>query len=85
MKAEETFDVEVEENNRKIILTVKRKDEAGEMKYYIFNDRDVHLFTLDCCTDGVKDTYKISAEFEYKKIDPELIEQVNEILMSEEE
>ena len=49
MKAEETFDIEVEENNRKIVLTVKRKDEAGEMKYYIFNDRNVHLFTLDCC------------------------------------
>ena len=85
MKAEETFDTEVEEINRKIILTVKRKEEAGEMKHDIFNDRDVHLFTLDCCTDNVKDTYKLSAEFEDKKIDPELIEQVNEILMSEEE
>ena len=85
MKAEETFDIEVEENNRKIILTVKRNDETGEMKYDIFNDRDIHLFTLDCCTDDLKDTYKLSAEFEDKKIDPELIEQVNEILMSEEE
>ena len=85
MKAEETFDIEVEENNQKIILTVRRKDDSSEMKYDIFNDREVLLFTLKCCTNDVRDTYKLSAEFEDKKIDPELIQQVNQILMSEEE
>ena len=85
MKTEDTFDIEVEENNRKIILTVNRKEDAGKKKYEIYNDRMVHLFSLDCCTDEVKDSYKLSAEFEDKKIDPVLIEQVNEILMSEEE
>ena len=85
MNAEDTFDIEVAENNRLILLTVKRNDEHGEKKYYVFNDRNVHLFSLDCCTDEVKDIYKLSAEFEDKNIDPVLIEQVNEILMSEEE
>ena len=85
MHAENTFDIEVEENNRKILLTIKQLEEHGEKKYDIFNDRNVLLFSLDCCTDEVKDSYKLSAEFEDKKIDPVLIEQVNEILMSEEE
>lgn len=85
MNAEDTFDIEVAENNRLILLTVKRSEENGEKKYDVFNDRNVHLFSLDCCTDEVKDSYKLSAEFEDKKIDPVLIKQVNEILMSEEE
>ena len=85
MNAEDTFNIEVAENNRTILLTVKRNEEHGEKKYDVFNDRNVHLFSLDCCTDKVKDTYKLSAEFEGKKIDPILIKQVNEILMSEEE
>lgn len=85
MNAEDTFDIEVAENNRLILLTVKRSEENGEKKYDVFNDRNVHLFSLDCCTDEVKDNYKLSAEFEDKKIDPVLIKQVNEILMSEEE
>ena len=55
------------------------------MKYDIYNERMVLLFSLDCCTDDVKDTYKLSKDFEDKNIDPVLIEQVNEILMSEEE
>lgn len=85
MNAEDTFDIEVAENNRLILLTVKRTEENFQKKYDVFNDRKVHLFSLDCCTDEVKDTYKLSAEFEDKKIDPVLIAQVNEILMSEEE
>ena len=85
MNAEDKFDIEVAENNRLILLTVKRNEERGEKRYDVFNDRNVHLFSLDCCTDEVKDTYKLSAEFEDKKIDPALIKQVNEILMSEEE
>ncbi len=85
MNTEDTFDIEIAENNRLILLTVKRSEEHGEKKYDVFNDRNVHLFSLDCCTDEVKDTYKLSAEFEDKKIDPVLIKQVNEILMSEEE
>ena len=85
MNAEDTFDIEVAENNRVILFTVKRVEGNGEKKFDVFNDRNVHLFSLDCCTDEVKDTYKLSAEFEDKKIDPFLIEQVNEILMSEEE
>ena len=85
MNAEDTFDIEVAENNRLILLTVKRNEKHGEKKFDVFNDRNIHLFSLDCCTDEVKDTYKLSAEFEDKKIDPFLIEQVNEILMSEEE
>ena len=85
MNTEDTFDIEVAENNRPILLTVKRNEEIGEKKFDVFNDRNVHLFSLDCCTDEVKDTYKLSAEFEDKKIDPVLIKQVNEILMSEEE
>ena len=85
MNTEDTFDIEVAENNRLILLTVKRSDENSEKKYDVFNDRNVHLFSLDCCADKVKDTYKLSAEFEDKKIDPVLIKQVNEILMSEEE
>ena len=85
MNAEHTFDIEVAENNRTILLTVKRNEAHGEKKFDVFNDRNVHLFSLDCCTDEVKDSYKLSAEFEDKKIDPALIEQVNEILMSEEE
>ena len=85
MNAEDTFDIEVAENNRLILLTVKLNEENGEKKYHVFNDRNVHLFSLDCCTDEVKDTYKLSAEFEDKKIDPVLIKQVNEILISEEE
>ena len=85
MKQEDTFDIEVAENNRPILLTVKRNEEYGDKRYDIFNDRMVHLFSLDCCTDEIKDTYKLSKEFEDKKIDPVLIEQVNEILMSEEE
>ena len=43
------------------------------------------MFSFDCCEDDVKHTYKLSKDFENKQIDPELIEQVNEILMSEEE
>ena len=85
MNAKDTFDIEVAENNRLILLTVKLNEENGEKKYHVFNDRNVHLFSLDCCTDEVKDTYKLSAEFEDKKIDPVLIKQVNEILISEEE
>ena len=85
MNAEDTFDIEVAENNRLILLTVKQSEENGEKKFDVFNDRNVHLFSLDCCTDEVRDSYKLSAEFEDKNIDPVLIEQVNEILMSEEE
>ena len=85
MNAEDTFDIEVAENNRTILLSVRKNQEQGEKKYDIFNDREVHLFSLDCCTDDVKDTYKLSKKFEDKKIDPALIKQVNEILMSEEE
>ena len=81
----ETFDIEVAENNRTILLTVKQSEEDGMKKYDIYNDRNVHLFSLECCTDDVKDSYKLSKEFEDKKIDPLLIEQVNEILISEEE
>ena len=85
MNAEDTFDIEVAENNRTILLTVKRNEELGEKKFDIYNDRNVHLFSLDCCTDEVKGSYKLSAQFKDKKIDLLLIEQVNEILMSEEE
>ena len=85
MNQEDTFDIEVAENNRPILLTVRVNEVNGDKKYEIYNDRMVHLFSLDCCTDEVKDTYKLSKEFEDKKIDPILIEQVNEILMSEEE
>ena len=85
MNSEDTFDIKVAENNRPILLTVKLNEEHGDKKYDVFNDRMVHLFSLDCCTDEVKDTYKLSAEFADKKIDTVLIEQVNEILMSEEE
>lgn len=85
MNAEDTFDIVVAENNRTILLTVKQCEEHGEKKYEIYNDRNVHIFSLDCCLDDVKDTYKLSKEFEDKNIDTVLIEQVNEILMSEEE
>ena len=85
MNAEDPFDIEVAENNRLILLTVKRNEELGEKKFDVYNKRNVHLFSVECCTDKVKDTYKLSAEFEDKNIDPVLIEQVNEILMSEEE
>jgi len=60
MNAEDTFDIEVAENNRTISLTARKNEEHGEKKYDIFNDRDVHLFSLDCCTDDVKDSYKLS-------------------------
>ena len=85
MDAENTFNIEVLENGRTIPLTVKRNDDAEDIKYDIYNDRMVLLFSLDCCSDKVKDTYKLSKEFENKNIDPALIESVNEILMSEEE
>ena len=85
MDAENTFNIEVAENGRIIPLTVLRKVDADLMQYDIYNKRMVHLFSLDCCTDDVKDNYKLSKDFENKNIDPVLIEQVNEILMSEEE
>ena len=85
MDAENTFDIEVLENGRTIPLTVKRNEDADGMKFNIYNERQVLLFSLDCCSDDVKDTYKLSKEFENKQIDPVLIEQVNEILMSEKE
>ena len=85
MDAENTFNIEVIENGRTIPLTVKRNNVVENMKYDIYNDRMVLLFSLDCCTEKVKDTYKLSKEFEDKNIDPVLIEQVNEILMSEDE
>ena len=85
MENEDTFDIEIVENGRTIPLIVKRNENAAGMKYDIFNERQVHIFSLDCCTDDVKDTYKLSKEFEDKDIDPVLIEQVNEILMSEEQ
>ena len=85
MDPENTFNIEVAENGRIIPLTVKRNEVADVMKYDIYNKRMAHLFSLDCCTDDVKDNYKLSKEFENKNIDPVLIEQVNEILMSEEE
>ena len=85
MDPENTFNIEVAENGRIIPLTVKRNEVADVMKYDIYNERMVHLFSMDCCTDDVKDNYKLSKEFENKNIDPVLIEQVNEILMSEEE
>ena len=85
MNEENTYDIEVAENNCTMLLTVKQSEEHGEKKYDIYNDRNVHLFSLDCCKDDVKDSYKLSAEFADKKIDPVLIEQVSEILMSEEE
>ena len=85
MDAENTFDIEVLENSRTIPLTVKRNEDAEGMKFNIYNERQVLLFSLDCCSDDVKDTYKLSKEFENKQIDPVLIEQVNEILMSEKE
>ena len=84
MDAQNTFDIEVVENNCIIPLTIIMNEAAGEKKYDVYNDRNVHLFSLNCCTDEVKDSYKLSAEFEDKKIDPVLIAQVNEILMSEE-
>ena len=85
MNAEGTFNIEVAENGRIIQLTVKRKVDADVMKYDIYNERMVLLFSLDCCTDDVKDNYKLNKDFEDKNIDTVLIEQVNEILVSEEE
>lgn len=85
MDAENTFDIEVAENGRIIPLTVKQVEAVTGMKYDVYNERMVLLFSLDCCTDEVKDTYKLSKDFENKQVDPVLIEQVNEILMSEEE
>ena len=85
MGAENTFNIEVLENGHTIPLTVKRNEDIESMKFDIYNERMVLLFSLDCCSDDVKDTYKLSKEFEDKNIDPALIETVNEILMGEEE
>ena len=85
MDPENTFDIEVAENGRIIPLTVKRVEAVTGMKYDVYNERMVLLFSLDCCTDEVKDTYKLSKDFENKQVDPVLIKQVNEILISEEE
>ena len=85
MDAENTFDIEVIENGRTIPLTVKRNEDAEGIKFNIYNERQVLLFSLDCCSDDIKDTYKLSKDFETKQIDPALINAVNEILMSEEE
>ena len=47
----------------------------------MYNDRDLHLFSLLYRTGEVKNSFKLSKEFEDKKIEPVLIDQVNEILM----
>ena len=85
MDAENTFDIEVIENGRTIPLTVKSNEDAEGIKFNIYYERQVLLFSLDCCSDDVKDTYKLSKDFETKQIDHALINAVNEILMSEEE
>ena len=80
-----SFDFEVLVNGHPTLLIAKKYPKVANMKYDIYNERQVLLFSLDCCTDEVKDSYKLSKEFEDKNIDPDLIASVNEILKSEEE
>ena len=85
MENEQTFNFEVIVNGHPTLLIAEQYLQGVDMKYNIYNERQVLLFSLDCCTDKVKDSYKLSKEFEDKNIDPDLIASVNEILMSEEE
>ncbi len=54
MNTEDRFEIEVAENNRTILLTVKQIEGHGLKKYYIYNDRNVHPFSLECWTDDNK-------------------------------
>ena len=44
MIAQDTFDIKIAENNRRILLTVKQSENYGEKKYDIYNDRNVIYF-----------------------------------------
>ena len=63
MDAENSFDIEVAENGI-IPLILKRNEDSEGKKYDIYNEKMVHLFSLNCYTDDVKDTHKLSKDFE---------------------
>jgi hypothetical protein len=79
-KMQEKFEIEVE-NKR---LTIEPILEDNSSKFNVYEAAQL-LFKVECCSDKVGDTLKVSPEFQNKGIDSKFAEAVIDIIQSEEE
>ena len=82
MQQEYEIEVQTDAGLKPLVVNVINSD--TNIKYEIW-DAGQHIFSLECCTDQVGDTLKLTKEFIGKSIDPKLVQAVADIIQSEEE
>ena len=81
---ENEYKIEVEHQGKTVPFTIKPVDKGRNIEFEVWQDGKLS-FKLECCTDDVGDTLKLSPQFNSAGIDPELADKVAYAVMSEEE
>ncbi len=82
--AQDKFNIEVNFKGSTVPFQIRKFDNNGNSGAEVWKDGE-RYFTLECCTDEVGDTLKLSLRDENKGIDPILVRDIASVVESEEE
>jgi hypothetical protein len=78
------YDIEVLQAGKSVSLTIEPLLKGTATIYNVLKQEQM-IFSAECCSDEVGDTLKLTPEYQDKGLDKKLVDDVIDIIQSEEE
>jgi hypothetical protein len=80
----EKYDIEVSQAGKSVSLTIEPVLKGTATIFNVLHEGQ-KMFSVECCSDDVGDTLKLTPEYQHRDFDKKLVSDVIDIIQSEEE